>query len=242
MDSVPTTVSDGTEYVPHWAKKIPSYVAPKAKQASVAAWKSSRKAKRLGTARAHEVAMRKHDHALNRHSRTIELHHSGYHDDDFTKNHVRAHQKAFDRHLNAYEHHYKQWKKLGATNEAKAEEPKHYDLNVEVHSHPTGKLKRTFRAGPHESEAHAHKAAHAFYAKQGIKVKVQGVATVKIGGDEESIRNAAERFLDREELLDSIVKNVLEGSLRSIVGTLTRATGAVTVYLDGSLVLGPFCD
>ena len=50
---------------------------------------------------------------------------------------------------------------------------------------------------------------------------VQGVATVKIGGDEESIRNAAERFLDGEEQLDSIVKNVLEGSLRSIVGTLT---------------------
>lgn len=57
--------------------------------------------------------------------------------------------------------------------------------------------------------------------KQGIKVAVQGVATVKIGGDEESIRNAAERFLDREEQIDSIVKNVLEGSLRSIVGTLT---------------------
>src|SRR5512141_2168509 len=57
--------------------------------------------------------------------------------------------------------------------------------------------------------------------KQGIKVAVQGVATVKIGGDEESIRNAAERFLDREDLLDSIVKNVLEGSLRSSVGTLT---------------------
>ena len=57
--------------------------------------------------------------------------------------------------------------------------------------------------------------------KQGIKVAVQGVATVKIGGDEESIRNAAERFLDHEDLLDSIVKNVLEGSLRSIVGTLT---------------------
>ena len=57
--------------------------------------------------------------------------------------------------------------------------------------------------------------------KQGIKCMVQGVATVKIGGDEESIRNAAERFLDKEDLLDSIVKNVLEGSLRSIVGTLT---------------------
>jgi flotillin len=57
--------------------------------------------------------------------------------------------------------------------------------------------------------------------KQGIKVAVQGVATVKIGGDEESIRNAAERFQDRDEQIEPIVKNVLEGSLRSIVGTLT---------------------
>ena len=32
---------------------------------------------------------------------------------------------------------------------------------------------------------------------------------------------AAERFLEREDQIDSIVKNVLEGSLRSIVGTLT---------------------
>ena len=58
--------------------------------------------------------------------------------------------------------------------------------------------------------------------RQGIKVAVQGVATFKIGADEESIRNAAERFLEAEEdEVDSIVKNVLEGSLRSIVGTLT---------------------
>ena len=58
--------------------------------------------------------------------------------------------------------------------------------------------------------------------RQGIKVAVQGVATFKIGADDESIRNAAERFLDsQEEQVDSIVKNVLEGSLRSIVGTLT---------------------
>ena len=57
---------------------------------------------------------------------------------------------------------------------------------------------------------------------QGIKVQVQGVATFKIGRDVESLRNAAERFLDaRPEQVDSIVKNVLEGSLRSIVGTLT---------------------
>src|SRR5213080_2316295 len=57
---------------------------------------------------------------------------------------------------------------------------------------------------------------------QGIKVHVQGVATFKIGRDVESLRNAAERFLDaKAEQVDSIVKNVLEGSLRSIVGTLT---------------------
>ena len=59
-------------------------------------------------------------------------------------------------------------------------------------------------------------------SRQGIKVAVQGVATFKIGRDDESIRNAAERFLDSQDAeVDSIVKNVLEGSLRSIVGTLT---------------------
>ncbi len=58
--------------------------------------------------------------------------------------------------------------------------------------------------------------------RQGITVAVQGVATFKIGADDESIQNAAERFLEaKDEEVDSIVKNVLEGSLRSIVGTLT---------------------
>jgi len=59
-------------------------------------------------------------------------------------------------------------------------------------------------------------------SRQGIKVAVQGVATFKIGADDEAIRNAAERFLEvGDDEVDSIVKNVLEGSLRSIVGTLT---------------------
>ncbi len=57
---------------------------------------------------------------------------------------------------------------------------------------------------------------------QGIKVALEGVATFKVGADETSIRNAAERFLQTDEAeVDDIVKNVLEGSLRSIVGTLT---------------------
>ena len=57
---------------------------------------------------------------------------------------------------------------------------------------------------------------------QGIKVALEGVATFKVGADEVSIRNAAERFLQTDiREVDDIVKNVLEGSLRSIVGTLT---------------------
>jgi flotillin len=57
---------------------------------------------------------------------------------------------------------------------------------------------------------------------QGIKVALEGVATFKVGADETSIRNAAERFLETDiREVDDIVKNVLEGSLRSIVGTLT---------------------
>jgi flotillin len=80
--------------------------------------------------------------------------------------------------------------------------------------HKVGKLKLTARQ-INVSLADA-------VTRQGIKVAVQGVATFKIGADDESIRNAAERFLEaHEEQVDSIVKNVLEGSLRSIVGTLT---------------------
>ena len=57
---------------------------------------------------------------------------------------------------------------------------------------------------------------------QGIKLALEGVATFKVGADETSIRNAAERFLQTDiREVDDIVKNVLEGSLRSIVGTLT---------------------
>ena len=80
--------------------------------------------------------------------------------------------------------------------------------------HKVGRLKLTVR----QIDVHLDDAV----TSQGIKVKVQGVATFKIGRDVESLRNAAERFLDaKDEHVDSIVKNVLEGSLRSIVGRLT---------------------
>ena len=58
--------------------------------------------------------------------------------------------------------------------------------------------------------------------KQGIQGRRAGCGDRhRSASDDESIRNAAERFLGEEGLLDSIVKNVLEGSLRLIVGTLT---------------------
>jgi flotillin len=80
--------------------------------------------------------------------------------------------------------------------------------------HKVGKLKLTARQ--------IDVALSDAVTRQGIKVAVQGVATFKVGADDESIRNAAERFLEASnDEVDSIVKNVLEGSLRSIVGTLT---------------------
>ena len=91
--------------------------------------------------------------------------------------------------------------------------------------HKVGRLKLTVR----QIEVRLADAV----TSQGIKVNVQGVATFKIGRDVESLRNAAERFLDaRDEHVDSIVKNVLEGSLRSIVGRqIGRASCRERVYL-----------
>ncbi|MCC6442103.1 MAG: flotillin family protein [Armatimonadetes bacterium] len=61
-----------------------------------------------------------------------------------------------------------------------------------------------------------------FYTKMGVPVKVDGVAQIKIKGDEESIRTAAEQFLSksREEIL-SVALQMMAGHLRGILGTLT---------------------
>ena len=44
---------------------------------------------------------------------------------------------------------------------------------------------------------------------------------VKIADDEDSIRQAAQRFLDTQASIPEIVRNVMEGSLRTIIGQLT---------------------
>jgi flotillin len=60
------------------------------------------------------------------------------------------------------------------------------------------------------------------YTVQGVPVSVKAVANVKIKGDDESMRAAAERFLgmDQEEF-HKLVFQTLEGHLRAILGTLT---------------------
>lgn len=56
---------------------------------------------------------------------------------------------------------------------------------------------------------------------QGIKLNLDGVAIVKVGGNEDSIRAAAQRFLTQQEEIESFTQETLAGSLRSIVGSLS---------------------
>lgn len=56
---------------------------------------------------------------------------------------------------------------------------------------------------------------------QGVKLNVEGVAIVKVGGNEDSIRAAAQRFLTQQDDIETFTQEVLAGALRSIVGGLT---------------------
>jgi flotillin len=56
---------------------------------------------------------------------------------------------------------------------------------------------------------------------QGIKCDLDGVAIVKIGGNEDAIRAGAQRFLDQQDGIEGFTQEVLAGSLRAIVGRLT---------------------
>ena len=56
---------------------------------------------------------------------------------------------------------------------------------------------------------------------QGVKLNLEGVAIVKVGGNEDSIRAAAQRFLTQQHEIETFTQETLAGSLRSIVGSLT---------------------
>ena len=49
-------------------------------------------------------------------------------------------------------------------------------------------------------------------------VNLDGVAIVKVGGNEDSIRAAAQRFLSQQADVEPFTQEVLAGALRSIVG------------------------
>ena len=60
------------------------------------------------------------------------------------------------------------------------------------------------------------------YSKGGIPLSVQGIANIKIAGDEPLLGNALERFLGKElTQVQDIAKDTLEGNLRGVLATLT---------------------
>ena len=60
------------------------------------------------------------------------------------------------------------------------------------------------------------------YTSKGVPVKVDGVAQIKVKGDDISISTSAEQFLSKgTEDIRNIAMQTLEGHLRAIVGTLT---------------------
>ncbi|GAC1640308.1 MAG: flotillin lipid rafts scaffold protein FloT [Ktedonobacteraceae bacterium] len=60
------------------------------------------------------------------------------------------------------------------------------------------------------------------YTSQGVAVNVEAVTQIKVRSDQESIRTAAEQFLSKpQEDRENLIRLVMEGHLRGIVGQLT---------------------
>jgi flotillin len=60
------------------------------------------------------------------------------------------------------------------------------------------------------------------YTSKGVPVKVDGVAQIKIKGDDVSIATAAEQFLSKStDEIKNVAMQTLEGHLRAILGTMT---------------------
>src|SRR5512144_82650 len=60
------------------------------------------------------------------------------------------------------------------------------------------------------------------YTSKGVPVRVDGVAQIKVKGDDISIATAAEQFLSkRTEEIKGVAMQTLEGHLRAILGTMT---------------------
>jgi flotillin len=71
------------------------------------------------------------------------------------------------------------------------------------------------------SSRHIPVAVRGAVTLRGVKVHLEGVAIVKVGGTEDSIRAAAQRFLMQQNGIVGFTQEVLSGALRSIVGRMS---------------------
>ncbi|WP_328934986.1 MULTISPECIES: SPFH domain-containing protein [unclassified Streptomyces] len=71
------------------------------------------------------------------------------------------------------------------------------------------------------SSRHIPVAVRGAVTLRGVKAHLEGVAIVKVGGSEDSIRAAAQRFLMQQNGIVGFTQEVLSGALRSIVGRMS---------------------
>jgi len=76
--------------------------------------------------------------------------------------------------------------------------------------------------------------------RQGIALNVKAVIAFKVGNDEESVVNAAQRFLSDQDQMSTLTGRIFAGHLRSIIGSMTveeivtERQKLATEVLDGS--------
>ncbi|WP_055537430.1 SPFH domain-containing protein, partial [Streptomyces neyagawaensis] len=71
------------------------------------------------------------------------------------------------------------------------------------------------------SSRHIPVAVRGAVTLRGVKSNLDGVAIVKVGGSEDSIRAAAQRFLMQQDGIVGFTQEVLSGALRAIVGRMS---------------------
>ncbi|WP_299529896.1 flotillin family protein [uncultured Streptomyces sp.] len=71
------------------------------------------------------------------------------------------------------------------------------------------------------SSRHIPVAVRGAVTLRGVKAHLEGVAIVKVGGSEDAIRAAAQRFLQQQDGIVRFTQEVLSGALRAIVGRMS---------------------
>ncbi|MGW3009873.1 flotillin family protein [Streptomyces sp. NPDC001219] len=71
------------------------------------------------------------------------------------------------------------------------------------------------------SSRHIPVAVRGAVTLRGVKANLEGVAIVKVGGSEDAIRAAAQRFLQQQNGIVGFTQEVLSGALRAIVGRMS---------------------